>query len=153
MAFERDIQTGSLIRGSLVSYALLSVVALLLGCKTLLDASKNRIMGIILLLCAAYMLGFMIHFLRLYGLWRKASFALAEDQVKGFGGKGKFGWGRTLVIPAREVEKMELVTVPLTKRTPLTALRLTAASGEYYFLGLDIDEHQKRVFGLREADS
>ena len=148
MRFEKDDSAGITLRGVVISHIVFIFVALGLCVKVMLDTPPNRLMALVLVGIAVYMLLRTARFLRLYGLWQKAYFEMGDDRAKGFAADGKLRHGEAFDIPAGDVKKTELTTVPMTKNTPLNALKLTTADRVYVIVGLTVDEQTQRVFQL-----
>jgi len=131
-----------------IAQAVFILVAAGLCIKVMRETPPRFPMAVVLVLLAAYMFIRMLRFIRLRGLWKNAFFEMGDDRARGFAADGKLRHGAPFDIPAGEVKKAELTTVPMTKNTPLNALKLTTADRTYVILGIAVDEQVRRVFQL-----
>ena len=150
MRFEKDEQTGITIRVNAIAQAVFILVALGLCTRVMLEEPPRFPMAAVLVICAICMLIRMLRFIRLHGLWKNAWFEMGDDRARGFASDEKLRHGRAFDIPAGDVKKVELTTVPMTRRTPLNALKLTTAERTYVIVGLVVDEQTRRVFQLND---
>ena len=148
MRFERDEQAGVTLRASLISHGIFILIALGLCAKVMMETPPRRVMALALVGYAAYMLLRVLRFLRLYSLWKNAYFEMADDRARGFATDPNLRPGKPFDIPAGDVKKAELTTVPMTQRTPLNALMLATEEEIYIIVGLVADEETRRVFHL-----
>ena len=148
MRIERDEQAGITLRGSIITYVVFILVGLGLCGKFLLDTPPRYPIAMVLIVCAVYMLVHLLRFFRLYSLWKGAFVEMRDDRVRGFGGDEKLGHGAAFDIPAGDVKRAELTTVPMSKNTALNALKLTAWNRTYVIVGLIVDEYTRRALQL-----
>ena len=148
MRFERDDQAGITLRVNTIAQAVFILVSLGLCAKVMTDTPPNLLMAAVLVILAVYMFFRMLRFIRLFKLWKNAFFEMGDDRARGFAADGKLRRGAAFDIPAGDVKKAELTTVPMTKNTPLNALKLTTDQRTYIIVGLTVDEQTRRVFQL-----
>ena len=148
MRFERYDQAGITLRVNAIAQAVFILVSLGLCVKVMTDTPPNLLMAVVLVILAVYMLFRMLRFIRLFKLWKNAFFEMGDDRARGFAADGKLRQGAAFDIPAGDVKKAELTTVPMTKNTPLNALKLTTDQRTYVIVGLTVDEQTRRVFQL-----
>ena len=146
MRFERDEQTGVTILVNAIAQGVFILVAAGLCMKVLQETPPRYPMVVVLVLCAVYLLIRMVRMLRLRYLWKNAYFEMGDDRAKGFAANAKLRQGKPFDIPAADVKKAELTTVPMTRKTALNALKLTTDSETYVIVGLVADEQTRRVF-------
>ncbi len=150
MRFERDEQTGVTILVNAIAQGVFILVAAGLCMKVLQETPPRYPMVVVLVLCAVYLLIRMVRMLRLRYLWKNAYFEMGDDRAKGFAANAKLRQGKPFDIPAADVKKAELTTVPMTRKTALNALKLTTDSETYVIVGLVADEQTRRVFHMQE---
>ena len=148
MRFDRDEQAGITIKNNIISHAAFIAFALLVCVKVLLEPSPRVIVAVALAGGSLYMLIRMLRFIRFYNMWKNAYIEIGGDRAKGYAAGKNLRNACHFDIPAAEVLKVDFTTVPLTRNTPLNALRLTTESKTYVIVGIVADEQTKRVFQL-----
>ena len=148
MRFERDEQAGITLLVNSIAQGVFILLAIGLCIKVMKETPPRLLMAVVLIVCAIYMLIRMLRFIHLRNLWKNAYFEMDNDRARGFAADGKLLHGAAFDIPAGSVEKAELTTVPMTRKTPLNALKLTTDERTYYIVGLIVDEETRRVFQL-----
>ncbi len=148
MRFERDEQAGITLLVNSIAQAVFILVAIVLYIKVMRENPPRRLMAVVLIVCAIYMLIRMLRLIHLRNLWKNAYFEMDNDRAKGFAADGRLLHGAAFDIPAGSVKKAELTTVSMTRKTPLNALKLTTDERVYYIVGLIVDEATRRVFQI-----
>ena len=148
MRFERDEQPGITLLVNTIAHGVFILVALVLGVKVMQETPPRYLMAAALAVCVAFLCLRILRFLRLRRLWQGAYFEMADDRARGFAADEKLRRGRSFDIPAGDVKKAELTTVPMTRKTPLNALKLVTDTETYVIVGLEADEKIRRVFQL-----
>lgn len=148
MRFERDEEAGITLRVNAIVQAVFILVALGLCVKFMLEASPRVLLAAVLVVCVIFMLIRMLCFIHLYGLWKNAYFEMGDDRVRGYGADRKLRHGRAFDVPAGDVKKSEIITVAMTQKTALDALKLTTADQTYIVVGLAVDEATRKALEL-----
>ena len=148
MRFEKDEQAGITLLVNTVAQAVFILIAAGLCVKIATETPPRFLMVVVLAVYAVYLFIRMLRFIRLYTLWKSAYFEMGDDRAKGYAADGKLLHGASFDIPAASVKKAELTTVPMTRKTPLNALKLTTDERTYVIVGITVDEQIRRVFRL-----
>ena len=148
MRFERDEQAGITLLVNSIAQGIFILVTIGICIKVMKETPPRPLMAVMLIAFAIYMLIRILYFIHLRNLWKNAYFETDNDRARGFAADGKLLHGAAFDIPAGSVEKAELTTVPMTRKTPLNALKLTTDERTYYIVGLIVDEETRRVFQL-----
>ena len=131
-----------------IAHIIFILVAAAVGCKAMSETPPRYLVTAVLAVCAVYLLLRVLRFIRFYGLWKNAYFEMGDDRVRGYGADRKLRHGRAFDVPAGDVKKSEIITVAMTQKTALDALKLTTADQTYIVVGLAVDEATRKALEL-----
>lgn len=136
MSYSKDQTAGMILRGNIISHGLFILVTAVLFVKVIRETPSRYLVAALLGVCTVYMILRTLRFFHLYRLWKGARFEMENGRARGYAADEKLRKGRDFDIPADSIEKAEMIHVPMTQKTPLTALKLTTDSETLILLGL-----------------
>ena len=144
MSYSKDQTAGMILRGNIISHGLFILVTAVLFVKVIRETPSRYLVAALLGVCTVYMILRTLHFFHLYRLWKGARFEMENGRARGYAADEKLRKGRDFDIPADSIERAEMIHVPMTQKTPLTALKLTTDSETLILLGLVSDEPSEK---------
>ena len=144
MSYSKDQTAGMILRGNIISHGLFILVTAVLFVKVIRETPSRYLVTALLGVCTVYMILRTLRFFHLYRLWKGARFEMENGRARGYAADEKLRKGRDFDIPADSIEKAEMIHVPMTQKTPLTALKLTTDSETLILLGLVSDEPSEK---------
>ena len=144
MSYSKDQTAGMILRGNIISHGLFILVTAVLFVKVIRETPSRYLVAALLGVCTVYMILRTLRFFHLYRLWKGARFEMENGRARGYAADEKLRKGRDFDIPADSIEKAEVIHVPMTQKTPLTALKLTTDSETLILLGLVSDEPSEK---------
>ena len=144
MSYSKDQTAGMILRGNIISHGLFIQVTAVLFVKVIRETPSRYLVAALLGVCTVYMILRTLRFFHLYRLWKGARFEMENGRARGYAADEKLRKGRDFDIPADSIEKAEMIHVPMTQKTPLTALKLTTDSETLILLGLVSDEPSEK---------
>ena len=144
MSYSKDQTAGMILRGNIISHGLFILVTAVLFVKVIRETPSRYLVAALLGVCTVYMILRTLRFFHLYRLWKGARFEMENGRARGYAADEKLRKGRDFDIPADSIEKAEMIHVPMTQKTPLTALKLTTDSETLVLLGFVSDEPSEK---------
>lgn len=144
MSYSKDQTAGMILRGNIISHGLFILVTAVLFVKVIRETPSRYLVAALLGVCTVYMILRTLRFFHLYRLWKGARFEMENGRARGYAADEKLRKGRDFDISADSIEKAEMIHVPMTQKTPLTALKLTTDSETLILLGLVSDEPSEK---------
>lgn len=144
MSYSKDQTAGMILRGNIISHGLFILVTAVLFVKVIRETPSRYLVAALLGVCTVYMILRTLRFFHLYRLWKGARFEMENGRARGYAADEKLRKGRDFDIPADSIKKAEMIHVPMTQKTPLTALKLTTDSETLILLGLVSDEPSEK---------
>ncbi len=144
MSYSKDQTAGMILRANIISHGLFILVTAVLFVKVIRETPSRYLVAALLGVCTVYMILRTLRFFHLYRLWKGARFEMENGRARGYAADEKLRKGRDFDIPADSIEKAEMIHVPMTQKTPLTALKLTTDSETLILLGLVSDEPSEK---------
>ena len=136
MRFEKDKQTGQVVKMNIIVYIAFIGVALGLAARNCFTDPRKYLLAIACLACGVYMGYYLVRFIRLLKTWELTFLQIDADRVSGISvDQGSFR-GEPFEIDLADIEDASLQEIKMTRRSVLPVLAIHTNSRSYHVFGI-----------------
>ena len=137
MRFEKDKRFGDTVKLYIVVYVAFIGIALGLAARNCFGSAPKYLLAVACVACGAYMVVFLLRFIRLLKAWERTSLEMDGDRVRGLTIDTRSFRAEPFEIGLGEVEDVSLRDIHLTRRAPLSALSIRTPDRFYTIIGIE----------------
>ena len=137
MKYEKDKRFGETVKIYIVVYVAFIGIALGLAARNCFGGAPKYLLAVACVVCGAYMIAFLLRFIRLLKAWERTFLEIDGGRVRGLTIDTRSFRAEPFDISLGEVEDASLRDIHLTRRAPLSALSIRTAAGFYTVIGIE----------------